>query len=62
MKIVSLKNQNAAQIYALKTKLAAMRDDLYNMVWSEADQAVVVAHQSKIRALKTKITRMENAR
>ena len=54
--------KNLAQIHALKTKLAAMRDDLYNMVWSEVDQAVVVAHQAKIRAIKSKVTRMENAR
>jgi len=54
--------KNLDQIHALKTKLASMREDLYNMVWSEIDQAIVVAHQAKIRALKAKVTRMENAR
>ena len=50
------------QIYALKTKLAAMRDDLHNLVFSEAPTLIIVEQQAKIRALKTKITKMENAR
>ncbi len=37
-----------------------MRDDLYTLVFSETDQAVVVQQQAKIRALKTKITKLEN--
>jgi len=48
------------QIHALKTKLAALRDDLYTLVWSEADQAIVVRQQAKIRALSRIITRLEN--
>jgi len=52
--------KNLNQIHALKTKLAGMRDDLYTLVWSEADQSIVVQQQAKIRALKTKITRLEN--
>lgn len=48
------------QLHALKTKLAAMRDDLYTLVWSEADQAIVVQQQAKIRALSRMITRLEN--
>jgi hypothetical protein len=53
-----MKNPN--QIHALKTKLAGMRDDLYTLVFSEADQSVVVQQQAKIRALKAKVTRLEN--
>ena len=48
------------QLHALKTKLAALRDDLYTLVWSEADQAIVVRQQAKIRALSRMITRLEN--
>jgi len=50
------------QIYALKTKLAGMRDDLYNLVFSEAPTLIIVEQQAKIRALKTKITKLENSR
>ncbi len=49
------------QIHALRVKLNAMREDLYNMVFSEVDQSIAVAQQAKIRALKAKITRLENA-
>jgi hypothetical protein len=48
------------QIYALKIKLNAMSNDLLTKPgwkWSE-----LVEQQAKIRALKTKITKMENAR
>jgi hypothetical protein len=55
-----MKNQN--QIHALKTKLAGMRDDLHNMAFSEYPLDALVAQSNKIRALKSKITKMENAR
>jgi hypothetical protein len=48
------------QIYALKIKLNAMKDDLLskaNWKWAE-----LVEQQAKIRALKTKITKMESSR
>ena len=54
--------KNLAQIAALKTKLAGMRDDLHNMAFSEFPLDALVAQSNKIRALKTKITKMENAR
>jgi hypothetical protein len=50
-----MKNQN--QIHALKTKLNAMRDDLLSKpswTWAELNE-----QQARIRALKTKITKME---
>jgi hypothetical protein len=53
---------NENQLHALRVKLNAMREDLYNMVFSEVDQAVAVAQQAKIRSLKSKITRLENSR
>jgi hypothetical protein len=55
-------NTNENQLHALRVKLNAMREDLYNMVFSEVDQAVAVAQQAKVRSLKSKITRLENAR
>jgi hypothetical protein len=55
-----MKNQN--QIHALKTKLSGMRDDLHNLVFSEAHTVTIVGQQAKIRALKSKITKLENAR
>jgi hypothetical protein len=55
-----MKNQN--QIHALKTKLNAMKDDLHNMAFSEYPLDALVAQSNKIRALKTKITKLENAR
>ena len=39
-----------------------MRDDLHTLVFSEAPSVTIVEQQAKIRALKTKITKMENAR
>ncbi len=50
------------QIYALKIKLNAMKDDLHNMAFSEFPLDALVAQSNKIRALKAKITKMENAR
>lgn len=50
-----------AQIYALKIKLNAMRDDLHNMAFSEMPLDALVAQSAKIRALKTKITKLENS-
>jgi polyhydroxyalkanoate synthesis regulator phasin len=53
-----MKNKN--QIHALKTKLTGMRDDLLskqNWTWAELSE-----QQAKIRALKSKITKLENAR
>jgi hypothetical protein len=54
--------KNLNQIHALKTKLAGMRDDLHTLVFSEAPTVTIVGQQAKIRALKTKITKMENSR
>ncbi len=54
--------KNLNQIHALKTKLAGMRDDLHTLVFSEAPTVTIVEQQAKIRALKSKITKMENAR
>jgi hypothetical protein len=51
-----------AQIYALKIKLNSMKDDLHNMAFSEMPLNALVAQSAKIRALKTKITKMENSR
>ena len=48
------------QIYALKIKLNSMKDDLLsksNWTWAELSE-----QQAKIRALKTKITKLENSR
>lgn len=39
-----------------------MRDDLHTLVFGEAPIVTIVEQQAKIRALKTKITKMENAR
>jgi hypothetical protein len=50
------------QIYALKIKLNAMKDDLHNMAFSEYPLDALVAQSNKIRALKSKITKLENAR
>jgi hypothetical protein len=49
------------QIYALKIKLNSMKDDLHNMAFSEMPLDALVAQSAKIRALKTKITKMENS-
>ena len=49
------------QIYALKLKLNAMRDDLHNMAFSEYPLDALVAQSAKIRALKGKITKLENS-
>jgi hypothetical protein len=51
-----------SQIYALKIKLNAMKDDLHNMAFSEYPLDALVAQSNKIRALKSRITKMENAR
>lgn len=39
-----------------------MRDDLHSLVFSEAPTLIIVEQQAKIRALKTKITKLENSR
>ena len=39
-----------------------MRDDLYNLVFSDAPSLIIVEQQARIRALKTKITKLENSR
>lgn len=46
---------------ALRASLDTAREDLHNLVFSEAPMPVIVQQQSKIRALKGKITRLENA-
>lgn len=50
------------QVYALKIKLNSMRDDLHNMAFTEMPLDALVSQSAKIRALKTKITKMENSR
>jgi hypothetical protein len=50
------------QVYALKIKLNSMKDDLHNMAFSEMPLDALVAQSNKIRALKTKITKMENGK
>lgn len=50
------------QIYALKIKLNAMKDDLHSMAFSEFPLDALVAQSNKIRALKAKITKLENSR
>ena len=54
--------KNLAQIAALKIKLHSMKDDLHNMAFSEYPLDALVAQSNKIRALKAKITKLENAR
>jgi len=51
-----------SQIHELKIKLNAMKDDLHNMAFSEYPLDALVAQSNKIRALKTKITKLENSR
>jgi hypothetical protein len=45
----------------LKQKLDQMRDDLHAMAFSEMPLDILVNQQNKIRAMKSKITRTENA-
>ena len=48
-------------IPALRASLDAARDDLHNMAFSEMPLDALVAQSAKIRALKTKITKLENS-
>jgi len=45
----------------LKQKLDQMRDDLHSMAFSEMPLDALVNQSNKIRAIKSRITRTENA-
>jgi phospholipid N-methyltransferase len=45
---------------ALRASLDVAKDDLYNMVFSEMPVTLIVSQQAKIRALKSRITKLGN--
>jgi len=45
----------------LKEKLEQMRDDLHAMAFSEMPLDILVKQSNRIRAMKSRITRTENA-
>jgi hypothetical protein len=55
------KRHTMETIENLKEKLDQMRDDLHAMVFSEMPLDALVNQSNKIRAMKSRITRTENA-
>jgi phospholipid N-methyltransferase len=45
---------------ALRASLGVAQDDLHNMVFSEMPITLIVSQQAKIRALKSRITKLGN--
>jgi hypothetical protein len=55
------KRQTMETIENLKQKLDQMRDDLHAMAFSEMPLDALVNQSNRIRAMKSRITRTENA-